>query len=72
MLTLTSETPSSEDHFENKFQSKISSSDKSFEKQEEELIEFTEEEKMEQKKLSPEHIENEVLTLTYETSSSEY
>ena len=26
---------------------------------------------MEQKKLSPEHIENEVLTITYETSSSE-
>ena len=40
LLTLTSENPSYEDHSERKFQNNISPSDQSFEKQEEELIEF--------------------------------
>ena len=35
VLTLTSKDPYSVDHFESKFQDKISPSDKSFEKQEE-------------------------------------
>ena len=43
VLTLSSEHPYFEDHFESKFQYKISASDQSFEKQEEELIEFKEE-----------------------------
>ena len=38
LLTLTFEHPSSEDHFERKFQAKISPSDQNYEKQEEELI----------------------------------
>ena len=38
VLTINYEHPHSEDHFERKFQSKISPSDQSFEKQEEELI----------------------------------
>ena len=43
VLNITSEHASSEDHFERKYQFNISPSDKSFEKQEEELIEFKEE-----------------------------
>ena len=42
MLTITSEHPSSENHFERKFQAKIYPSDQSFEKTQEELIEFKE------------------------------
>ena len=42
MLTITSEHPSSENHFERKFQAKIYPSDQSFEKKQEELIEFKE------------------------------
>ena len=43
VLTIKSEHPSSADHFEKKFQAKISPSDPSFEKQEEGFIEFKEE-----------------------------
>ena len=43
MLTINSEHTSSEDQFEKKYQTKIPPSDQSFEKQEEELIEFKEE-----------------------------
>ena len=42
VLTITSEHPYSENHFEKKIQYNISPSDQSFEKQEEELIEFKE------------------------------
>ena len=40
VLNITSEHPSSEDHFERKSQAKISPSDQIFEKQEEQLIYF--------------------------------
>ena len=40
VLNITSEHPSSADHFERKFQAKISTSNQSFEKLEEKLIEF--------------------------------
>ena len=55
VLTITSELPSSEDHFEGKFQAKISSSDKFFEQPEEELIEFKGEKNMKSNKFSLEH-----------------
>ena len=41
MLTLASEHPYSADHFEGKFQAKISPSEKSLEKPEKELIPLT-------------------------------
>ena len=40
VLNITSKHPSYKDHFERKFQTKISPSDQILEKQEEELIEF--------------------------------
>ena len=42
VITINSEHPSSEYHFERKLQVNISPSDQTFEKQEEELIEFKE------------------------------
>ena len=72
MLTINSEHPSSEDHFESKFQYKISPSDQSFEKQEQELIEFKEEQYDELRKFSSGPIKNEVLTIIPEHPSSEY
>ena len=43
VLTIKPEHPSYVDHFERKFQAKISPYDQSFEEQEEELIKFKEE-----------------------------
>ena len=71
VLTITSEHPSSKDNFERKFQSKLSPSNQFFEQPEEELIEFEGKQQMEPNKFSQELIENEVLTLTSETSSPE-
>ena len=42
MITINYEHPSSEDHFEREFQDKIYPLDQSYEKQEEEFIEFKE------------------------------
>ena len=70
MLTITSENPSSEDHFERKFQANIYPHDKSFEKQEEELIEFNGKQQMEPSTFSSEQLKNEVLTITSEHPSS--
>ena len=66
MLTITSEHPSYSDHFERKFQDKISPSDQSFEEHEEELMEFKEEQHDELKKLSLGLIKNEVITINSE------
>ena len=66
MLTITSEHPSFEDHFERKFQAKISPPDQIFEKQEEELIEFKGKHHDELGKFSSGPIQNEVLTITSE------
>ena len=57
VLTINSEHPYSEDHFENKFQDNISSSDQGFEQPEEELIDFKGEQRMGTNKFSSEHIE---------------
>ena len=77
VLTLTSEYPSSADHFGSKFQAKISPYEKSLEKQEEELIESTIKNKDAKdkcrdvlKKSSSGTIQNEVLTVTSEHLSS--
>ena len=72
MLTIKSEHPYSGYHFERKFQAKISPYNKISEKPEEKLIEFKGEQQMEPNMFSSEHIQNEVLTLTSETPSSEY
>ena len=71
MLTINSEHPSSAYHFERKFQVNIYPHDKSFEKQEEELIEFNGKQQMESNMFSSENTKNEVLTITYEHPSSE-
>ena len=71
VITINSENPSSEDHFESKFQDKISSYNQSFEQPEEELIEFKGEQNMDPHKLSSEHIENKMVPLTSENLSSE-
>ena len=42
VFTLTSETPSSKNHFEKKIQARFSKSDHSFEQQQELLMEFKE------------------------------
>ena len=66
VLTINSEHPSSADHFERKYQAKIYPYDQSFEKQEEELIEFKEEHHDELKTFSSVLIQNEVITLASE------
>ena len=71
VLTITSEHPSSEDHFERKFQAKIYPSDQSDEKQEEKLIQFKGKNKQNQNMFSSENTKNEVLTITSEHESSE-
>ena len=71
MLTLIYEYPSSGYHFENNFQDKISPSEKSLEKPEEELISFKEEHRDSLRKSSPQSIQNEVLTLTSEHPNNE-
>ena len=55
-LTITSEHPCSEYHFESKLQAKIYPSDHGFEIQEEELIDFKESKQMEPNKFSSEQI----------------
>ena len=55
VLTITSELPCSEDHFEGKFQAKIYLSNQFFEQPEEELIEFKGEKNMKSNKFSLEH-----------------
>ena len=71
VITLISENPSSENPFETKLQAKFATSDKSFEKQEELLIEFKGKQHMESSMFSSEKNENEVLALTSEPPSSE-
>ena len=71
VLTITSEHPSSEDHFERNFQGNISSSNQSLEQPEEELIEFKAKQQMGTKIFPSEHIENKMVTLTSETLFSE-
>ena len=70
LITITFELPCNEDHFENKFQYNIYPSDTSFEKQEQQLIEFKEKQQIEPCILSSEHIENKVITLTSGASYS--
>ena len=70
MLTITSEHPSSEDHFEGKFQANISPYDKKLGKKEGELIELKEEHHDELRKFSSGHIQNEILTINSEHPSS--
>ena len=72
VITINSEHPSSEYHFERKFQANISPSDQTFEKKEEELIEFKEEYHDELRNFSSGPIQNEAITLTSEHSSSSY
>ena len=64
VLTINSEHLSSEDHFERKFQDKISPYDQIFEKKEEELIEFKEKNHDTLRKSSSGSIKNGVLTIT--------
>ena len=64
VLTITSEHPYSEVHFERKSQTNIFSFDQIFEKQEEELIEFKGKHHDELRKFSSGHIQNEALTIT--------
>ena len=71
MLTLTYEHPYSEDNLERKFQAKISPYNIFFEKPKEELIDFKGNQQMEPKKLSSEHITDDVLNLTSKNPSSE-
>ena len=70
VLTITSEHPYSEDHFERKLQAKISPSGKKIEKQEKGLINSKGKHQMEPNKFSSEHIQDEFLNITSETSSS--
>ena len=70
VVTINSEHVSSEGHFERKFQAKIFPSDKSFEKKEEELIEFKGKQHDEFRKLLSGTIQNELLTLTSEHPTS--
>ena len=72
VLAITSEPPFSEDHFETKFQTNITPYDQTFEKKEEELIEFKEEYHDELRKFPSGPIQNEVITLTSEHLSSSY
>ena len=71
VLTINSEHPYSEYPFERKSQTKFHSSDQSFEKQEEEFIEFKEEHHDELRNFSSGPIQNEFLTLISEHPSSE-
>ena len=72
MLTINSEYPSSEDQFESKFQAKIYIYEKVIGKPEEYLIEFKEDHHYELIKFSSEPIQNEVLIINYEHTSSAY
>ena len=72
VLTITSEHQYSEDHFENKFQTKISPYNQIFEKLEKVLIEFNGEQQMKPNKFSLERIENRMVNLTSEYLSFEY
>ena len=56
VLTIISEHPYYEDHFESNFQDKISPYNQIFEQPEEELIEFKWEQQMDPNKSSSEHI----------------
>ena len=58
MVTITSETLSSEDWFETKLQAKFNKSDQSFEQPEEELMDF-----IEQQNQESEQTEEELVTL---------
>ena len=71
MVTITSETSSSENHFDTKFQFKSATSDHSFDKQEEKLIEFKVKNIYGIKQSHQFFFFNGVLTITSETSSSE-
>ena len=71
VLTINSEHPSAADQFEIKLQYKIYPSDQSFEKREEEFIDFKEEHHNTFRKYSSGPIQNEVITLTSEHLSSE-
>ena len=71
MLTVRSEPKYSEDHFERKFQAKISPYDQILFKPEEELIDIKEEHQDELRKFSSVPIQSEVITLTSEHPSSE-
>ena len=62
MITIKSEHPSSTDHFERKFQAKISPYDQSFEKQEEGLLEIKDEYQSELRKFSSVLIQDEFVT----------
>ena len=72
VCNITSEHPSYEYKFERNFQDKISKYNQSFEKLEEELIEFKGEQQMDQNNFPSEHIENKMVTITSDTLSSEY
>ena len=65
-FTVNSEHSYSKDHFESKFQDKISPSEQSIDKPEEELIDLKEEHHDELRKFSSVPIQTEVLTLTSE------
>ena len=72
LLSIPSERPYSADHFERKLFAKISPSDQSFEKQEEEFIEFKWKHHGELRQFSSGPIQNLVLTTTSEHTSSGY
>ena len=69
---IQNEHPSSEYNFKRKSQDKISPSNQGFEQPEDELIEFKVEQQMNPYRISSEHIENKMVTLTSETLSYEY
>ena len=71
MLIINSEHAYSEDNFETNLQARIYPYNQSFEKQEEELIEFNEEHHDELIKSSSVPIQHELLTLNSEHPSSE-
>ena len=66
MLSITSENPYYEDHFERKFQTEIYPSDQSFKKYEETSIKLKEKCHDELRKSSSAPIKNEVITITSE------
>ena len=70
-FTVNSEHSYSKDHFESKFQDKISPSEQSIDKPEEELIDLKEEHHDELRNFSSGPIQNEFLTLISEHPSSE-
>ena len=72
MLTINYEHPSSADNFDSKSQTKISPSDQSFEKQEEEWIEFKEWHHDELRRFSSVIIQNGVINVTSDYPYSAY